>query len=90
MYIIIVGAGDIGSQLIDLATQTRNEIVVIEKDDEKAELVSMEHDCLVINDDATTKETLEDAGAERADAIISTTDKDATNVMVMLLAEELD
>jgi trk system potassium uptake protein TrkA len=36
------------------------------------------------------KSTLEDAGADRADAIISTTDQDATNVMVCLLASEFD
>jgi len=35
----------------------------------------MNFDCLVMNADATRKETLEDAGADRADAIIATTDK---------------
>jgi trk system potassium uptake protein TrkA len=45
---------------------------------------------MVINDDATIKETLENAGAERADALISTTDRDAVNAMVCLLAQELD
>jgi trk system potassium uptake protein TrkA len=44
----------------------------------------------VINDDATSKETLTDAGVDRADALISTTDQDATNIMVSLLAQELD
>jgi len=32
---------------------------------------------------------LEDAGVDRADALISTTDQDATNIMVCLLAKEL-
>jgi trk system potassium uptake protein TrkA len=45
---------------------------------------------LVINDDATSKKTLRDAGADRADALISTTDRDATNIMVCLLAGELE
>lgn len=90
MYIIIVGAGDIGTPLIDIATQSGNEVVVIERDPQKADEIASEYDCLVLNADATTKETLEDAGAERADAIISTTEQDATNVMVCLLAEEFD
>jgi len=90
MYIIIVGAGDIGTPLIDIATRSGNEVVVIEREAGKADAVASEHDCLVLNADATTKETLEDAGAERADAIISTTEQDATNVMVCLLAEEFD
>ena len=90
MYIIIVGAGDIGTPLIDIAARAGNEIVVIEKDAQKADTIAGEYDCMVLNADATTKETLADAGAERADAIISTTDQDATNVMICLLAKELE
>jgi len=90
MYIIIVGAGDIGTPLINVATRTGNEVVVIERDTAKADEIASEFDCLVLNADATTKETLQDAGADRADAIISTTDQDATNVMVCLLSKEFD
>ncbi|SFR44061.1 MULTISPECIES: potassium channel family protein [Halorubrum] len=89
MYLIVVGAGDIGTPLVDLATAGGNEVVVIERDGERAERASRQYDCLVINDDATSKETLQDAGADRADALISTTDQDATNIMVCLLAQEL-
>ena len=90
MYIVIVGAGDIGTPLIDIATRSGNEVVVIERDTRKADEIASGYDCMVLNADATVKETLDDAGAKRADAIISTTDQDATNVMVCLLAEEFD
>ncbi|NLV10171.1 TrkA family potassium uptake protein [Halomicrobium sp. HM KBTZ05] len=90
MYIVIVGAGDTGTPLIEMATKGGNEVVVIERDEQRAEAAATQFDCLVINDDATTKETLKDAGAQRADALISTTDQDATNVMVCLLGQELD
>jgi K+ transport systems, NAD-binding component len=90
MYIIIVGAGDIGSPLIDTATRSGDEVVVIERNETRADEIAGEYDCLVLHADATSKETLEDADAGRADAIISTTEQDATNVMVCLLAEEFD
>lgn len=90
MYLIIVGAGDIGGQLIEIAINTGNEVVVIERDPDRADRVAGSHDCLVINADATVKKTLADAGADRADGIISTTEQDATNVMVCLLAKEFD
>jgi trk system potassium uptake protein TrkA len=90
MYIVVVGAGNIGTPLIEIATEGGNEVVVVERDDAKAERAAETFDCLVINDDATVKETLVDAGADRADAVISTTDQDATNIMVCLLAQELD
>ena len=90
MYIIVVGAGDIGSSLIDIATRSGNEVVVIERDAQKADEIASQYDCMVLNADATTKATLSDAGAEQADAIISTTDQDATNVMICLLSEEFE
>ncbi|GGN23546.1 potassium channel family protein [Halarchaeum nitratireducens] len=90
MYVIIVGAGNIGSQVLELAEQTQNEVVVIERDPDVADRAGRRHDCLVINADATEKETLEDAGAAQADAIICTTDEDATNIMCLLLAKEFE
>ena len=90
MYIVIVGAGDIGTPLIEIATEGGNEVVVIESDEGRAELAASRFDALVLNEDATVKETLEDAGIERTDALISTTDQDATNVMVSLLAQEFE
>ncbi|WP_181685441.1 potassium channel family protein [Halorhabdus salina] len=90
MYIIIVGAGDIGTPLIDIATRSGNEVVVIERNDERANRAADRFDCLVLNADATTEATLADACADQADAIISTTDRDATNIMVCLLAKEHD
>ncbi|SIR68185.1 trk system potassium uptake protein TrkA [Haladaptatus litoreus] len=90
MYIIIIGAGDIGTPLIDIATRSGNDVVVIERDEKRANRAADRFDCLVLNADATTKDTLEDAGAEQADALISTTDQDATNVMTCLLAKEFE
>lgn len=89
MYVIVVGAGSIGSQVIELAIDGGNEVVVIEKNESVADEAAGQYDCLVLNADATAAETLEDAGADRADAVVSTTDVDATNIMVMLLAKEL-
>lgn len=90
MYIIVVGAGDVGAPLVEIATRSGNEVVVIEKDETKADQIASEHDCLVLNADATTKDTLRDADITRADAIISTTEQDATNIMVCMLAKELE
>ena len=90
MYIVIVGAGDIGTPLIEIATGGGNEVVVVERHEGRAEEAASRFDCLVLNADATARETLVDAGVDRADAVISTTDEDATNVMVCLLAQEFD
>lgn len=89
MYIIIVGAGGIGSALVEIAVRDRHNVVVIEKDPQKADSISRRHDILVINADAASQHVLQDAGAERADAIVATTGDDATNLMIVALAQKL-
>ncbi|MCL7419018.1 MAG: TrkA family potassium uptake protein, partial [Halalkalicoccus sp.] len=89
MYLIVVGAGSIGTQILSFAAGEDHELVVIDRDAQRAERASREYDCLALNADATDTEVLRDAGAERADAIICTTEADPTNIMVLLLAAEL-
>lgn len=90
MHFIIVGAGNVGSLLVDLASQSGNEVVVVENDKIRTNEIANNYDCLVLNADATKESTLQDAGANRADALISTTELDATNLFVSLLATELE
>lgn len=90
MYLIIVGAGKIGSNLIEMATAGGNDVVVIEADGDRADKISGSYDCLVLHGDASNGDLLDDAGIDRADAVISTTNIDAVNTMVMLLAREYD
>ncbi|WP_217988341.1 potassium channel family protein [Aliifodinibius salipaludis] len=85
MYLIVVGAGRIGNRVIELATHDGHEVVVIEKNTDLAEVTSSKYDCLVINDDASKNDVLEDAGIEEADALITTTNDDSTNLLVMML-----
>jgi len=65
-------------------------VVVIEGDISKTDETASEYDRMSINADATAKGTSDDAGVERAGAIVSTTDRDVTNVTVRLPAEEFD
>jgi trk system potassium uptake protein TrkA len=37
VYLVIVGVGDIGTPLVDIATGSGNEVVVIERSRERAE-----------------------------------------------------
>jgi trk system potassium uptake protein TrkA len=90
MYLVIVGAGDTGTPLIEIATAGGNDVVLVERDEGRAEGAARADDSLVVDDDATVGEVCVDAGVDHADALISTTERDATNVMVGLLAQELE
>ncbi|HDN19756.1 TrkA family potassium uptake protein [Candidatus Bipolaricaulota bacterium] len=89
MYMIVVGAGGIGSALVEIALRDRHNVAVIERDPHKAEAISRKFDALVLNADAASMDVLREAGAERADALIATTSDDATNLMVIVLGGDL-
>ena len=89
MEIVVVGAGSIGSSLIEMATLEDNDVTVIEKDPATAHEIEERYDCSVIVKDATDREALWAARAEDADVVIATTEQDPVNMMVMMLAREL-
>lgn len=89
MHIIIVGSGKTGKHVIQSAIDDKQDVYVIEKDKKTADWVATNFDCVVINADATSMETLHEANAEQADAIIVTTNDDAVNALVILLAKKI-
>lgn len=89
MSIIIVGAGEIGINLVDIAIRDNNEVVVIEGDSAQAERVRRTFDCKIVNDEPASIETLRRAGGDFADALIASSGSDEINLMVSLLAQEL-
>lgn len=89
MHIIIIGSGRTGKHVIEAAVKDNHDVFVIEKSKIAADWVASHFDCMVINADATSIEALKEAKAERADAIIVTTNDDAVNSLVILLAKQL-
>lgn len=89
MHIIIIGSGRTGKHVIEAAVKDNHDVFVIEKNKVVADWVATHFDCIVINSDATSIEALNEAKAEKADAIIVTTNDDAVNSLVILLAKQL-
>ncbi|NMX21689.1 potassium transporter [ANME-1 cluster archaeon GoMg4] len=89
MYLIIVGLGGIGRNLVRIATEDKNDVVVIDEDEKRCREIAEKYDVLTIVGDATQKSTLEEANAQRANALIATTSDDADNLMMALTAKEL-
>ena len=89
MYMIIVGAGSIGTSLIDIAVCEKNNVVLIDANADRAREISNKYDITVLSGNATSADTVREAGAERADALIVTTSDDAVNLMVVSIAASL-
>ena len=89
MHIIIIGSGRTGKHVIESAVRDNHDVYVIEKSKTAADWVATHYDCMVIHADATSIEALKEAKAEKTDAIIVTTNDDAVNSLVILLAKQL-
>lgn len=81
MNVMILGAGVVGFQLAEQLVNEGKNVVVIEKDPERAKYVSSHLDCQVINDNGTYLSTFKKAGAEDADSFISVANIDEVNMI---------
>lgn len=80
MHVIIVGAGEVGSNIAASLTENHN-ITVIDVDPETVETLKYSHDLLTIEGDGAALSTLQEAGIEETDMLIASTDDDETNLV---------
>ncbi|MFB6092264.1 MAG: Trk system potassium transporter TrkA [Haloquadratum sp.] len=81
MRIVIVGAGQVGSSIAaDLAES--HEVIVVDRDPDRTEELNYSHDVLGVTGDGTSVSTLEEAGVQKAEMVIASTDDDETNIVV--------
>lgn len=89
MYIIVVGAGRIGSKVVELAIEDGHNVAVFDKDRDRCNAITKRFDAIAYNADATREANLREAGVEEADGVIAATRQDPVNLMVVTLAERL-
>ena len=81
MNVIVVGAGQVGSDIAASLCGDHN-VVVIDRDGDRVDKLTYEVDVLAIEGDGTELETLREAGIADADLLIASTDDDETNIVV--------
>lgn len=89
-HIIVCGYGRNGKQACEQLRLHKRQFVVIESNSETTAHFSSDPSLLFIEGDATNDEILQDAGIERASALITSLPKDADNVFVVLTARGLN
>jgi len=87
MYIVIVGAGKVGYHLGRLLMAEGHEVMIVEKDRAKVNLLSFEFHDAIMEGDGSTVEVLKEAGTNRADVIVATTGNDEDNLVVCQVAK---
>lgn len=88
MKIIIVGAGFTGIQLAKLlSNEKKNQVTLIDNDDEAIRHCANIVDCTVITEDGNNLETLMEAGIAKADALVCVTSSDEVNMITCSLVD---
>jgi len=87
MFILIVGGGKVGTYLARALLNEDHEVVVIEKDPKKAQMMAnlLETDIGIVGDGCDPL-VLENAGIARADVVIADTGDDEDNLVVSIIS----
>ncbi len=88
MRILIVGAGHVGSTLAKLLSVKGNDVIVVDRDAEKAMRIADEADVLALARDATDPELYEEINLSTFDVVVAVTDRDEINLFVSTVSKE--
>ncbi len=89
MKIIILGAGQVGSNLAESLVAENNDITVIDLETERLALLQDRLDLRTVRGHAAHPSVLKMAGAEDADMLVAVTQSDETNLMACRIASTL-
>ncbi len=88
MYNIVVGGGKVGYYLTKQLLEEGHEVLLIERNPEKASAVADTFGSVVLTGDGAEAVTLASAGAARADVVIAVTGEDEDNLVVCQTARQ--
>ncbi len=89
MNIVIAGAGAVGTHLARLLSDERQNITLIDEDEEKLSLLSLNLDLLTVIGSATSIVSLQEAGVHKTDLFIAVTPDESRNITACMLASNL-
>ena len=86
MYIIVLGAGEVGYNLAKLLSYERHDIVIIEPDIERLRRARENLDIQVFEGTGSSPDDLQKAGIQKADMVVAVTNNDEVNLLACLIA----
>ena len=89
MKIIIAGAGAVGTHLAKLLSREKQDIILMDENEEKLNAFGSNFDLMALSDSPTSISGLKEAGVEDADLFIAVTPDESRNVTACLLAANL-
>lgn len=88
MYIIILGAGEVGYNLAKLLSYEKHDIVIIESDPVRAKRARENLDIQVFEGTGSSPADLELAGVDKADMVVAVSNNDEVNLLACFIASK--
>lgn len=89
MNLIIVGVGKVGQTLVENLVNEKHDIVVVDVDAAKVSAIVNHYDVNGVVGGGLERSVLLDAGVEKADFVIASTNRDEMNILCCVLARKL-
>lgn len=89
MKIFIIGAGFTGTQLAKKLINEKNDVILIDNDENTVRHASNRLDCTVIQADGNNIEVLLENGISSADALVAVTENDEVNMITCSLVDTI-
>ena len=89
MFAVIIGCSEIGYHLAKSLLATGHEVVVVEKDQERCQLLIDEVGSISLQGDGTDEAILKQAGLARADVLIAVAGRDDTNLVICQMSKHV-
>ena len=86
MKVVVAGAGKLGRRIAEIIKE-KNTVVVIERDEARAQYIRNLLDVQVVAGDADSPEVLTQAGVDHADVFVAATSDDEDNLVACVLAK---
>ncbi|HQJ61103.1 MAG TPA: NAD-binding protein, partial [bacterium] len=90
MKFIIAGAGSVGYDIARHLIKEGMDVVIIEKDTVRAKFLESDLDCIVINREINSIQTLKDADIQAGDYFIAVTESDEVNLIACSIASTFE
>jgi len=89
MKIIIAGAGEVGTHLAKMLAQERQDITLMDTDEDRLHFPNTNAEILPVVGNPTSLKDLQEAGVRKADLFISVTPEETANITACILASNL-
>ena len=89
MYVVIVGAGEVGLHIAGFLAQEGQKVALIERDHDRLGEVGEKVDALTVIGNGASKRVLSEANVKQADILIAVTDSDEVNMIACMAAKRV-